>query len=128
MENQGESVPVVVRSRSDLDKQSDGLIVVKGFGKSARMWRAIKALLICWFIAAFCILVPILHFVLVPAFLLVGVFMFFHQMSVTTHLISGSVRCPSCQNEMSLKPMAFDWPKREICTNCRSDLTLEKKS
>lgn len=115
---------VIVQSRSDLDKKSESTFVVSEFIKSYRLIRAFKALALFWAIAIFCILIPMLHFVLVPAFLLVGIFMFFQQMGIHYYLIGGQIRCPSCEKEFDLKPVAFDWPKRDICPYCRADLTI----
>ncbi len=119
---------VVVQSRSDLDKRSESVLVISEFIKSYRVIRALKALAICWAIALLCILIPILHFVLVPAFFFVGLFMFFMQMGIHYQLVSGQIQCPNCDKTMPLKPEAFDWPKREICSHCRADLTINKKS
>lgn len=128
LDMQPQNQNVVVQPRSDLDKQSESVLIVSEYLKSYRLMRALKALGICWAIALVCILVPILHFVLVPAFFLAGIFMFFMQMGIHFHLISGQIQCPSCDKDMPLKPGAFDWPKREICVNCRADLTINKKS
>lgn len=124
----GETVKVRIRSRSDLDKHADSQLIVKGFSSGIRTMRAVKALLICWAIAVFCVLIPMLHFVLVPLFFLAGIFMFFNQMSVHSYLVSGTIPCPACQKEVILKPMAFDWPKREICNYCRADLSISPQT
>lgn len=123
-----EPVSVIIRSRSDLDKQSDSKIMIVGFSKTSRIMRAVKSLAVCWAISIFCILVPMLHFILVPAFFILGIFMFFHQMSIHCYLISGTIGCPSCRKDLNLRPAAFDWPKREICQYCRADLSVEKFS
>lgn len=125
---QPQNQSVTVQSRSDLDKKSESIIVVSNFIKSYRLIRAFKALALFWAIAIFCILVPMLHFVLVPAFLLVGIFMFFQQLGIYYYLVSGQIRCPSCEKDFSLKPVAFDWPKREICPHCRADLTISAQT
>lgn len=117
---------VTVRSRSDLEKISTADVEIISLNSSSRMMRALKGLGICWAIAVFCVLIPILHFVLVPAFLLIGIVMFIQQWGQKFYFVSGSIRCPGCQTEMKLKEGAFDWPKREICTGCRSDLRIEK--
>ena len=124
---QPQSQNVIIQSRSDLDKQSESILIVSEYLKSLRVLRAFKALGICWAIALLCVLVPMLHFILVPAFFLAGIFIFFMQMGIHFYLVSGEIRCPSCDKNMSLKPGAFDWPKREICMNCRADLTIDKK-
>ena len=117
---------VTVRSRSDLDKTSTADIEVVELSTNSRLMRALKGMGICWAIAVFAVLIPILHFVLVPLFLLLGVVMFMQQWGQKLYCMSGVIKCPSCQTEMKLKEGAFDWPKREICSGCRSDLRIEK--
>lgn len=126
MENQ--NISVVITARANLDKQSSAQIVIKKIPEAMQIMRGLKALGICWVIALLCILVPILHFVLVPLFLVVGAFMFFQQMSIKVYLVEGKFNCPSCNAEIILKPAPFDWPKREICEACRADLSLNPKT
>jgi hypothetical protein len=112
-------------SRMDLDKETTAEIIVTDFSKGSRMMRAMRAIGICWGAAVFAILVPIVHFFLVPFFLLLGIFMFFQQYGLRMSLVRGQVRCPSCNSDVPLKAGAFDWPKREICGNCRADLLIQ---
>jgi hypothetical protein len=122
-------VSVLIKSRSDLKSVGSAQLKVTFFAKAARIYRAIKAGLICWLIGVFCILVPILHFVLVPAFFFLGLFMLMQQWSLRLYLEDGqTIHCPSCKGELLLKCGAFDWPKREICSHCRADLQLDEVS
>jgi hypothetical protein len=118
---------VIVKSRADLDKQSESTVEVVPLTKGSRLGRGLRALAICWGIAIFCILIPILHFVLVPLFLLIGILMFVQQYGQKYFFIAGAIQCPSCQTELKPSNGAFDWPKREICSHCRADLTLNEK-
>lgn len=117
---------VTVRSRSDLDKSSTADIEVIELTTNSRLMRGLKGMGICWAIAVFCVLIPMLHFVLVPLFLFLGIVMFIQQWGQKHFCSGGTIQCPSCKTEMKLREGAFDWPKREICSGCRADLTIEK--
>lgn len=123
-----QSTSVIVKSRADLDKTTQANVQIVTLTKGGRLIRGLKALGICWAIAIFCILIPILHFVLVPLFLLIGALMFMQQWGQQYYFVSGSILCPSCQTEIKPKAGAFDWPKREICHNCRADLSFSPPS
>jgi hypothetical protein len=122
-----QSTAVVIQSRADLDKSTECHVQIEELTSGGRAVRAAKAMGICWAIAVFCILIPVLHFVLVPGFLLIGILMFIQQWGQKFYFVEGTIRCPSCQTELKPRAGAFDWPKREICNNCRADLTIQKK-
>lgn len=119
-------VAVHVRCRSALDKTYKTEVGVGTYSTPARVFSAIKWLGICWALAVFFIFVPILHFVLVPAAALLGLFMFAQRLMLREFMAKGEVRCPNCSHAVEVKPGGFGWPKREICSGCRSDVFLEK--
>ena len=121
-------IAVTVKSRADLDKSSEANVEIVILTQGGRLFRAMKGLGICWAIAVFCVLIPILHFILVPLFLLIGIVMFLQQFGQKFYFASGSVRCPSCQTDMKPREGAFDWPKEEICGNCRAILKIYRKN
>lgn len=121
-----QSTAVIVKSRADLDKLSETQVEIEELTSSGRAMRGLKALGICWAIAVFCILIPMLHFILVPAFLLLGGLMFMQQWGQKFWFVEGTIRCPSCQTELKPRVGTFDWPKREICNNCRADLDISR--
>jgi hypothetical protein len=119
---------VEVSSRSALDKYTQAEISVSLISHGPRMMRGIKALAIAWILAIFFILVPVLHFVLVPAAFITGIVLFLHYFGLRHYLEVGAVICPSCDTEFKLKPNAFNLPIRELCPHCRADvlITLSK--
>jgi hypothetical protein len=62
-----------------------------------RLVRAVLALLACWGLAALAVLIPVLHFLLVPALFLAGPFFAYRRLheQATVTRIRGT--CPACQ-------------------------------
>jgi hypothetical protein len=115
---------VTVKSRSDLDKSTQTDLEVVELNTGSRVMRGLKGMGICWAIAVFCVLIPVVHLIAPVLFLLLGMLMFVQQWGQKFYLMKGSIKCPSCEHEMTLQEGAFDWPKREICGECRRDLTI----
>ena len=65
----------------------------------ARMRRALRALGVCWGLAVASVLVPIAHFVLVPAFLALGILLAVRRGREAASIVAVSGRCPRCEAE-----------------------------
>lgn len=71
------------------------------------------------------VLIPILHFVLVPAF-----FVLTAVIAVTTYLEDGEVieaeiACPNCHHAITWQRQSEDWPKTTRCPGCSYTLKIE---
>ena len=97
--------------------------LVSYFSSQESLVKALKSLGVCWAVAALCILVPILHFVLTPAALLAGPVAAAIVYAKTQKLpkkLSGSVVCSHCNTSTTFlfenaKPSLY-----EMCANCRT--------
>jgi hypothetical protein len=91
-----------------------------------RLVRAVLALLACWGLAAVAILIPVLHFLLVPAFFLAGPFFAYRRLheEATVTRIRGT--CPACSQPIDhtgrepWKPLL-----RLDCPHCHRRVVLE---
>lgn len=94
--------------------------------KSERVTRALKVGAIGTAATLGAILVPILHFVLVPLFfVLTGVF------AVTTYLedaevLQAEIACPNCRKEVKWERESEEWPKTIRCPGCSYTLQIVK--
>lgn len=70
---------------------------------AGRTRRAVWALVACLALATLSILIPIAHFVLVPGFVLVGVFLFVKRLGEGSTLLAVAGVCPRCG-----EPREFD--------------------
>jgi hypothetical protein len=69
-----------------------------------RFLRAAIALLALWAVAAACIVIPVAHFVLVPAFAMAGVVLAGFRLREGSSLIGTVGMCPRCQVEKKFPP------------------------
>jgi hypothetical protein len=69
-----------------------------------RLLRAGLALAALWAIAAFCIVIPVAHFVLVPAFGMAGVVLAGFRLREGSSLIGAVGVCPRCAVERTFPP------------------------
>ncbi|MDR2877119.1 MAG: hypothetical protein LBV36_03645 [Chromatiales bacterium] len=81
---------------------SVGTLYVKQFGARDRVLRALAALGLVWLLAVLAILIPGLHFVLVPALLIAGPVVAFRRFRITAQNERATGACPSCGKEFSL--------------------------
>ncbi|MFI5345739.1 MAG: hypothetical protein ACHQ51_05125 [Elusimicrobiota bacterium] len=103
---------------------ASGAAQIRLLRTSERLRNMLPKLGIFWGIALFCVLLPLIHFVLVPLFLCLGIYFSAKTAAVRGLIVSGSVPCPGCKKPNVLKPRPAQWPIAEVCTNCRRDLEL----
>lgn len=119
-----DTICVRVTSRISAEKSCASQIQAEVLPARARFKRAAKWLAIWWVLALFFVLIPMLHFVLVPFALVTGLVVMFRQLSLPYWQGGGRVVCPECHREFELEPRVFNWPRREICPECRNDLVI----
>ncbi len=83
-----------------------------------------KKLVLFWAVAVFCILLPLVHFVLVPAFVFVGIFVFLAQYKNTHFFSTGEFQCPGCNELNQPKNIYFFESKKLSCSLCGEQLVV----
>jgi hypothetical protein len=109
-------------------KTEKGTARIRELSAPERSRRAVKVWAISWGIAVFCVLLPLVHFVLVPGFLLGGpivAYFLYHQEKL---MLGGRGICPACGKEFSFEPGKLKWPYDDICGNCRTQVKLVELS
>lgn len=106
-------------------KQSHLAVEVFSCEKKEMFLLSLKKLVLYWGLAAVSILVPLLHFILVPSFLLIGVYVFLSQYKNTYFLKKGTYTCPSCNHPSSLENIYFFAGKKVSCDLCMAQLVIE---
>ena len=121
-----EKTKVVVAHRTDASVFNHAVVDITHLSPVDRWLRAAAALGACWVAAAVFILVPVLHFFLVPSAFLAGIGAFIYKVRLKELMSAALLKCPQCQKELPLKKAAFNWPRRETCNQCRTSLTIGK--
>jgi hypothetical protein len=123
--------PTPVRVSTEAGKTADGEVYIQSWDKTQRTRRATKWLLMIWGVGTFCILFPIIHFVLPPLLLISGPIIAFQLAQQSSAVLGGIGKCPNCGHEFEivrgnyLKP-TDQWPLTDICSNCRADVSIER--
>ena len=102
-----------------------GTVTVQQFSKDERVRRALGGLGKWWAIALGSVFIPVAHFLLVPSFLLYGIWQFAQRFGTTNLAINAHGMCPDCHTEQTLE-LAAPWrvPQPVTCRNCHRGLWL----
>jgi len=109
-------------------KTSKGEVQIVTFSNSERTVRALKVLGICWGIGLFSILIPVLHFVLPPIFLLAGPIVGLMRYSIKSKILEGQGICPICAADFKITPTKATFPLDDICEACHRHVLISPLS
>jgi hypothetical protein len=123
IESQYEKVPV--HCKVD-DLQTTGFVLRRDLDRSERVGRAARMFGILFLIAFLTLFIPILHFVLPPLFLILGVVFATTTWMETGEVLRGEIECPNCKRKMELRKEAEGWPKTQRCEGCSYMLKIER--
>ncbi|RME15702.1 MAG: hypothetical protein D6797_06115 [Bdellovibrio sp.] len=110
-----------------LDGKKDPLeIEVKKIELRDRIKAALKSSIVLFLLAVGFVFIPILHFILVPAFLIASIVVFWMTFSITHKITTRALKCPGCHKEISLKSQSPEFPIRFSCPECQAVFYLNK--
>ena len=90
-----------------------------------RLFRSTKRSAIFLAIAVICILIPMLHFVLVPGFLILSIVTFIRTMKESELVRKAQGECPACHQLAEFKGPISANGSKEICPHCRQLLKIK---
>ncbi len=120
-------VTISVKITSFREKVSQGEVEQKIWDKRERTMRGLKALGVSWGLAVFAVVIPILHFVLVPLLLVIGPFAFYYVAGQKEIILGGKGLCPECEREFEIVRSTAKWPLSDLCNHCHAQLKIESK-
>lgn len=101
------------------------LIITVQLSQSDRIKRALKSFVLFLMAAVASIFIPVLHFFLVPLFLIISVIYSFIQYHQTSCVDLTGFSCPNCKAALTEKKAYFKEDNlKTYCYNCRSTLYL----
>lgn len=124
----GEAVEVVVTPVTEAERlvsTGQAVLYCRTLDRNGRFLRSLRILGICWGLAVLSLPILVFHFVLVPGFLIAGLFFFFVCLKEDRVVLGAIVPCPACGESTRLKGRALDWPVQLDCGNCSRSLDLE---
>ena len=108
----------------DADKQGQSVGTVRSLKQSERTFFSIRGLATGWGLAVVSVFIPVLHFVLVPAFLAIGIVFASMEYRRTELLKHTKFLCPSCKTSIEIQNIRFLWPLRKTCPECQMVLLI----
>jgi len=104
---------------------TQGTVTVQEFTREERVRRALRGLGKWWGIALLSVLIPVAHFILVPSFLLYGIWQFVQRFGTSSLATGARGTCPDCHTEQAFE-LSTGWrlPQPVTCRNCHRGLRL----
>lgn len=116
--------PVIVRGGMETPP-SRGVVNIITWSKKERTRRATKMLGICLGVGLFCVILPLIHFVLVPGMIIAGIVLFLRLLKQETLVLGGSGICPECKATFTISRGKDLFPMAEVCESCRANLSID---
>ena len=99
--------------------------LVRHRGVASRLGRAGLGLGIAWLLAFPAIFLPVLHFVLVPGFLVGGIVVAVYRLREDRTLARVEGTCPRCRATLDVTPGGrFRLPRTVQCPQCKNTLSM----
>lgn len=95
------------------------------FSKNERTKRALILLFGFWGLAAVSILIPVLHFVLVPLFILIAPFIAKKTFNEEVTLDACELSCPECKQLAKFAKTSGQWPLHSNCPHCMNRIYFD---
>lgn len=111
-----------------VERQTDGQVFLLEYDKDERILRTLKSLGIGWGAAILSILIPLLHFVLVPLLLVGGVAWAIYTFQQKVVRLGGITTCPKCGTDFSIIAGSATWPIQDICSGCQESVEIRRNT
>ena len=120
--------PVDVTLSLSGEAPTSGRALIEDRTLAARAWRALRALLGAWAAAAASVLLPIVHFVLVPTLVLAGVVLAVLRLREDRSLLELTGTCPRCKGPGRFGHAGRFREGREVhCDGCGSQVAVRTR-
>lgn len=122
--SQGTEIPV--RLRGFDGKTALGEVRLQTWDQRDRLVRAFKFWGTFWGMAMVALLIPGMHFFLVPALLTTGPILAWRTYQQERAILGGKGTCPDCGAPLLIAPTKDRWPLSDLCTKCYRSIKIEK--
>jgi len=113
-----QTVDVMLQIRDSQRDPVPAKLEVEHINPGQRAGRAAVRLVILWVLAVGAILIPLLHFVLVPGLFIMGPVLAWFAFRATVKVLSTSITCPKCQANSTIEKGLTGWPVTLRCSSC----------
>ena len=109
---------VLLRIRDSAREPVGATLQVEPLPAGSRLGRGVVRLVVCWVLAVAFVLVPLLHFVLVPGLFILGPVLAWLATRATVRVRSERIDCPKCGKETGIEAGTTGWPVSLRCCFC----------
>ena len=99
----------------------NGVIEIQKLSMTARILRSFLNSVGVFFVTCFMIVLPLLHFILVPLGLLLTIAVFILSLQTDKIISGGTGTCPSCGGTINFVRRKIKFPYFETCGACSSE-------
>lgn len=110
------------------EQSKPGVYSRREFSTAERAQRAMKIGGLLWVVAFFTIFIPILHFILPPIFIVLGLVFGFATWIDKAEIESGQFTCAQCEQVVALERESENFPRELRCPKCQMTISLARKS
>ncbi len=107
----------------DFSERSVEKIKIRSLSRRDRLLRALKLGGVCIALTCAALLIPLIHFLLVPILLIGTPFFAFKVYKQESALIRSKSACPSCHKPITKGP---SFPNNNLCTHCQREIKMMK--
>jgi len=115
---------VTLQVRSQTGKAADGQATLSVVDPATRGGKAAAFAVAGIVGAAACIWIPIVHLITTWLFPLIGAVMAWKTWSTQAVFASATASCPECSHSLALVDKGANFPLRESCTSCSTQLEI----
>lgn len=118
---------VIITDQSE-QNVSTGIVQIQNWTQRERSMRALKFGAMTFGFAVVSILIPLLHFFLVPSFLLATPIVAYLTYGVESTVLGGTGICPLCQKSFIIAKTTPKFPLNDICDVCKNSVKIKLKN
>ncbi len=121
----GKAAELALHFDNEKHGRGEGVLYYRVFNRGNRVNRALLSLVYCWLIGVPAALIPIIHLLTIPAFLIGGIVLFVQQLRTKTQVVRARGICPVHRGEVDICLTPRQWPPTWVyCPQCNSSLHL----
>lgn len=122
-----QEMSVAVDLKGFAETTTPGEVRIQIWDKKARLKRATKFWGAFWLMALVSVFIPGLHFILVPALLIIGPMIAWTIYQQDRVILGGEGKCPDCGATLQIARAQDHWPLSDLCTQCYRTVKIQKR-
>lgn len=119
-----EEIVQVKISDPNTGQSTNGSLKIIRFSQAERSARSMKFAGLCLLASLISVVIPMMHFVLVPLFLLASPVVAIWVMRQEYQVLGGNGKCPKCGADFTPEVSKLDFPVQDVCAKCHGAVQI----